>query len=46
MLLRNAKIVTIEDQDSYGLIECGAIAIKNGLIDWVGADEAIPAAYR
>ena len=45
MLLRNAKIVTIEDQDSYGLIECGAIAIKNGLIDWVGADEAIPAAY-
>lgn len=45
MLLRNAKIVTIEDQDSYGLIECGAIAIKNGLIDWVGADDAIPAAY-
>ncbi|BDW87691.1 imidazolonepropionase [Thalassospira tepidiphila] len=45
MLLRNAKIVTIEDQDSYGLIECGAIAIKDGLIDWVGADEAIPAAY-
>ncbi|WP_336233200.1 imidazolonepropionase [Thalassospira sp. CH_XMU1458] len=45
MLLRNAKIVTIEDQDSYGLIECGAIAIKNGLIDWVGADEAIPAEY-
>lgn len=45
MLLRNAKIVTIEDQDSYGLIECGAIAIKDGLIDWVGADDAIPAAY-
>lgn len=45
MLLRNAKIVTIEDQDSYGLIECGAIAIKDGLIDWVGADEAIPAAH-
>jgi imidazolonepropionase len=45
MLLRNAKIVTIDDQDSYGLIECGAIAIKDGLIDWVGADDAIPAAY-
>ncbi|MBR9901388.1 MAG: imidazolonepropionase [Rhodospirillales bacterium] len=45
MLLRNAKIVTIEDQDSYGLIECGAIAIKDGLIDWVGADDAIPAEY-
>jgi len=45
MLLRNAKIVTIEDQDSYGLIECGAIAIKDGLIDWVGADDAIPAVY-
>ncbi|WP_297000812.1 MULTISPECIES: imidazolonepropionase [unclassified Thalassospira] len=45
MLLRNAKIVTIEDQDSYGLIECGAIAIKDGLIDWVGADDAIPAKY-
>lgn len=26
-------------------IECGAIAIKDGLIDWVGADDAIPAAY-
>jgi imidazolonepropionase len=45
MLLRNAKIVTIEDQESYGLIECGAIAIKDGLIDWVGADDAIPSKY-
>ncbi|MCC9624490.1 imidazolonepropionase [Thalassospira sp. MA62] len=50
MLLRNAKIVTIDDQRSddqggYGLIECGAIAIKDGLIDWVGADNAIPDQY-
>ncbi|MDG4720934.1 MULTISPECIES: imidazolonepropionase [Thalassospira] len=45
MLLRNAKIVTITDENRYGLIEAGAIAIKDGLIDWVGSDDAIPVKY-
>lgn len=45
MLLRNAKIVTITDENRYGLIEHGAIAIKDGLIDWVGSDDAIPVKY-
>ncbi|PKR49507.1 imidazolonepropionase [Thalassospira povalilytica] len=45
MLLRNAKVVTITDDNRYGLIECGAIAIQDGLIDWAGSNDEIPAKY-
>ncbi|RCK26035.1 imidazolonepropionase [Thalassospira profundimaris] len=45
MLLRNAKVVTITDDNRYGLIECGAIAIRDGLIDWVGSNDEVPAKY-
>ncbi|WP_288348630.1 imidazolonepropionase [uncultured Thalassospira sp.] len=45
MLLRNAKVVTITDDNRYGLIECGAIAIQDGLIDWVGSNDEVPAKY-
>lgn len=45
MLLTNAQIVTVDDNGGYGLIARGALAIKDGLIDWVGADDAIPAEY-
>ena len=45
MLLRNAKVVTITDDNRYGLIECGAIAIHDGLIDWVGSNDEVPAKY-
>tara|TARA_E500000318_G_scaffold59071_1_gene54827 strand:+ start:169 stop:1371 length:1203 start_codon:yes stop_codon:yes gene_type:complete len=45
MLLTNAQIVTVDDQDGYGLIARGALAIKDGLIDWVGVQDAIPTKY-
>ncbi|MCC4239287.1 imidazolonepropionase [Thalassospira povalilytica] len=45
MLLRNAKVVTITDDNRYGLIGCGAIAIQDGLIDWVGSNDEVPAKY-
>ncbi|WP_033066918.1 imidazolonepropionase [Thalassospira australica] len=45
MLLTNAQIVTVDDNGGYGLIARGALAIKDGLIDWVGTDDAIPAKY-
>ena len=46
MLLTNARIATLADNDSYGLIEDGAIAIKDALIAWVGARTDVPAAYQ
>ena len=46
MLIRKARIVTIDDANRYGLIDSGALAIENGLIVWSGEDDAIPRAYR
>ncbi len=46
MLLTNARIATLADNHSYGLIEDGAIAIKDALIAWVGARTDVPAAYQ
>ncbi|MGB2042086.1 MAG: imidazolonepropionase, partial [Porticoccaceae bacterium] len=31
---------------AYGLINRGAIAVRNGRIDWVGEEKSIPAAYQ
>ena len=36
MLFKNATIATMTNQGSYGLIECGALYIRDGKIDWVG----------
>ena len=36
VLLTNATIATLADDQSYGLVEDGAILIKDGLIEWVG----------
>jgi imidazolonepropionase len=45
MLLTNAKIVTLRDNQDYGLIEDGAIALKGEQIEWVGVCAEVPDAY-
>ena len=42
MLFKNAAIATMTSQGSYGLIECGALFIRDGKIDWVGKASEIP----
>jgi imidazolonepropionase len=46
MLLTNARIATLVDNQSYGLIECGAVALKGAQIAWVGAESDLPSEYR
>ena len=46
MLLTNARIATLADDDSFGLIEDGAIAIKDTQIAWVGPRTELPAPYQ
>lgn len=45
MLFKNATIATMTNQGSYGLIECGALSIKDGKIDWVGKVSEIPSEF-
>ena len=45
MLFKNATIATMTNQGSYGLIECGALYIKDGKIDWVGKVSEIPSEF-
>ena len=45
MLFKNATIATMTNQGSYGLIECGALYIRDGKIDWVGKVSEIPAEF-
>ena len=45
MLFKNATIATMTNQDSYGLIECGALYIRDGKIDWVGKVSEIPSEF-
>ncbi len=42
MLLKNATIATMTNQDSYGLIEHGALFIRAGKISWVDKGSEIP----
>lgn len=46
MLLTNARIATLQDNHSYGLIEDGAIFIRDAQIEWVGPANALPADYQ
>lgn len=45
MLLTNATIVTLQDDEGYGLISDGALVLEGEQIAWVGAADAVPAAY-
>ena len=37
LLLRNFELLTMQaGSKPYGLIENGAVAVRNGMIDWVG----------
>lgn len=45
MLFKNATIATMTNQGSYGLIECGALYIRDGKIDWVGKVSEIPSKF-
>ena len=45
MLFKNATIATMTNQGSYGLIECGALYIRDGKIDWVGKESEIPSEF-
>lgn len=46
MLLTNGQIVTLQDDDNYGLISNGAIAVQGEQIVWVGDAHAVPTAYQ
>lgn len=46
LILRNAKIATInEDAVGYGMINAGALVLSDGQIEWVGAEQDLPAQY-
>ncbi len=45
MLLTNARIATLVANQSYGLIERGAVALKGVQIAWVGVDSDLPSEY-
>ena len=46
-LIVNATIATLDPARSdYGLIQQGAICLKNGQIDWVGPAKAIPQGFK
>ncbi len=46
MLLTNAQLVTLQTDDSFGLIADGAIALDGTQIAWVGKASEVPDAYR
>ncbi|NNE79302.1 MAG: imidazolonepropionase [Silicimonas sp.] len=46
MLLTNAKIARLAKNDDFGLIEDGALAMKDGHIAWVGDAGDIPDDHR
>ncbi|AEI92800.1 imidazolonepropionase [Roseobacter litoralis] len=46
MLFTNARIVTLRDDQDYGLIEEGAIATDGDQITWVGPSADVPDVYR
>ena len=45
-ILINAQIATLADNDSFGLIEAGAIVIEDRKVAWVGAATELPKRYQ
>lgn len=46
MLLTNARIATLQADDSFGLIETGVIALEGEHIAWVGPTPDLPERFR
>ena len=44
-LLSNARLVTLPETGGYGLVEHGAVAIRDGRIEWVGPEADLPAVF-
>jgi imidazolonepropionase len=44
-VLNNCRIACMVGQDPYGLIEAGALVVREGRIVWVGAMDDLPAEY-
>ncbi|ALV29043.1 imidazolonepropionase [Pannonibacter phragmitetus] len=44
-LLSNARLVTLPETGGYGLVEHGAVAIRDGRIEWAGPEADLPAAF-
>lgn len=42
LCLTHARLVTLADEAGYGLIEHGAIACRDGRIDWTGPMQSLP----
>ena len=45
-LLINLRVATMTDDIDYGLVENAAIAVKAGLIDWIGQHKNLPTHYQ
>ncbi len=45
-LLINLRVATMTDDTDYGLVENAAIAVKGGLIDWIGPHKNLPTHYQ
>ncbi|WP_108839174.1 imidazolonepropionase [Tateyamaria sp. Alg231-49] len=45
MLLTNATIATLRTDDTFGLIEAGAVVLDGDRISWVGAERDLPDSY-
>lgn len=43
LVLRRARLVTLAGDAGWGLVDKGALAVRDGAIAWVGADAALPA---
>ncbi|MYH58578.1 MAG: imidazolonepropionase [Boseongicola sp. SB0675_bin_26] len=46
MLLTNARIATLADDDSFGLVDDGVIAIKGTHVAWVGPRPDLPTQFH
>ena len=46
MLLTNATVATLKNNDSFGLITDGAIALAGDTIAWVGKADDVPAQHH
>lgn len=46
LLIRNGQIATLSGEESYGLIENGAVLLSGGRIAWVGPTRKAPRGHR